>query len=584
MTKRDSAGQLTPGGCGLRNCEGNATPGCGTIHQPVLRLATSNRFAGIPRRNAAVMLLSAGALVAVTETVFPTIYGSTVPPLWAVQLPVGLFVVGVALGVADRFWRLPWQRPSFAIVLAFFGCLAAGLLGGVSWPNSGDEYSYVFLTDTLLSGRFWVAAPPDPELFSAFHVSVHDGRTFSPYPPAWSALLVPFRALGALWLANPLLTVLLGVALAGSCCRLGLGPAVRRPALALVLLTPFTFFLGGSLFPQTMAAALVASIVWAQLADEARPHPWGKLLIGALFGILLLTRYDVVAVVALVYAIDRLAMRRFAAIPDGLLLILGTLPFVACLAVYNAGVTGNPFQLTISWAGPVALGAPDADAGTGLLMLRAAVFNVFWAGALAQFGGLPVAVLAVAAFVLKIRRRTCRFYDFLFPAALVFYAFMPFTGGHQYGPRYWFWAWPLSILTIATGLITEAGDIHSAVRRIGFEAFASACLVYAAGAFCVLLVTTHAYIEARRAVFDAPLPQARAIVLIPDRQLTMWWWQIAPIPALSLDFTRNGIDFSAPVLYGRADLPDAFQRACRQEGRDVFQWEPPGRMVQVVCP
>jgi hypothetical protein len=527
------------------------------------------------------VLLAAGVSAAVTETSIPTIVGQPVPSLDAEHLILGLFVVGLALLVASRRWLLPWRRPTFAIVLAFFGCLIAGWLGGVSWPNSGDEYSYVFLADTFRAGRLWNPAPPDRVLFQSFHVLVKDGITFSPYPPGWSALLVPFRMLGAVWLATPLLTVLLGTALSGACRRLALPPSVQKCALALVLLTPFTLFLGGSLFPQTMAGALVACIVWAQLTDEASPHPWRKLLIGALFGALLLTRYDVFAVVALVYAIDRLVIRRFHAVTDGLPVLLGVLPFVACQLLYTAGVTGDPFQLVATWAVPNVFGSPE-ETPIAARLTQTALTDLFWLGTLAQFGGLPVLLLSAVALAIKIRRRTCRFYDFLLPAAVVFYSFVPFTGDHQYGPRYWFWAWPLAVLTIATGLVDEVGRLHIAGRRVAFEGFATACLMYAAGAFCVLLVTTHAYIAARRAVF-VPQPESRAIVLVPPRVLKMWPWQRLVIDASSLDFTRNDLDYKDRVLYGRADSPDAVSRACRMDGREVFRWEEPGRLVRTAC-
>lgn len=36
------------------------------------------------------------------------------------------------------------------------------------WPNSGDEYGYLYLADTLLRGRFYNPAPPAPGLFDFF--------------------------------------------------------------------------------------------------------------------------------------------------------------------------------------------------------------------------------------------------------------------------------------------------------------------------------------------------------------------------------------------------------------------------------
>lgn len=529
-----------------------------------------------------VLLLAAGVMGALTETQVPTIIGRVTPLIDAGHLVIGFLIVGIALAVANQFWRLPWRQPGLAIVLAFFGSLIAGWLGGVSWPNSGDEYSYVYLTDTLLAGRLWNPEPPDPVLFDNFHVLVMNGRTFSPYPVAWSALLVPFRVLGAVWLANPLLTALLGTALMGAFRQLDVSPIVQKPALALVLLTPFTLFLGGSLFPQTMASALTACIVWAQLSDEVQPRRWRKLLIGTLFGVLLLTRYDVFAIVAVVYAIDRVVIRRFNVVADGLLVSAGWLPFVACQFAYNFGVTGDPLQLAANWGTAAIPSVPAEYAGTSVVTFTT-LKDLFWSGTLAQFGGFPVLVLAMIALTMKIRRRTCRFYDFLLPVTMIFFTFVPFTGSHQYGPRYWFSTWPVAILTIASGVVDEAGHLHIRGLRVAFDGFVTACLVCAGAAGCILLVTTHIYIAARRVVYDWPQPQVPAVVLLPSRLLKIWPQQVTPIFAWSRDFTRNAIDYDAPVIFGRADAPDAIARACRLDGRVIFRWEEPDSLVRVDC-
>jgi hypothetical protein len=552
------------------------------VVQPGSRLNDIARSSALVPWRSAALLLALGVVAGLMETRVPTIIGRVVSMLDGIHLAIGVLAVVVALAAANRFWCLPWRQPGFAIALAFVGCLVAGWLGGVSWPNSGDEYSYVFLADTLRAGRLTNPGPPDQELFETFHVLVEGGRKFSPYPPGWSAVLVPFRTIGAVWLANPLLTALVGIALMGAFRQLKVSPIVQKPALALVLLTPFTLFLGGSVFPQTMACALVACIVWVQLTDEAQPRLWRKLLIGALFGILVLTRYDVFAIVAVIYAIDRLALRRLHAVADALPVILGWLPYVACHMAYDFGVTGNPLQLTATWAAAGDPGLPG-DTSFAIQLLFSAVKNLFWLGSLAQFGGLPVLILSTIALAVKIRRRSCRFYDFLLPAAVVFYSFVPFTGGHQYGPRYWFWAWPIAMLTITSGLVDGSGYFRIGGRRVALERFAAACLVYAAGAFCVLLVTTHFYIAARRAVLDGPLPDARAIVLLPSRSLRLWSWQDGGINAWSSDFTRNDLDYDGQVIFGRSDADDAIQRACRLDGRKVFQWEGQGPLVPMTC-
>jgi hypothetical protein len=529
------------------------------------------------------LLAALGVLAGLTETFVPDIVGVVFPPMNIAHVLMGLLAVAVALKLADRMCTLPWRRPETTIGLAFLLCLAAGWLGGVSWPNSGDEFSDLFLTDTLLAGRLWNPAPPDPWLFESAHVLVNEGKAFSPYPPAWSALLAPFRTLHAIWLAAPLMTLLLGIALRGACLRLQVSPVAQNAALALVLLTPFATFLGGSLFPQTMSAALVACIVWAQLTDDARPRVVHKLLIGALFGVLMMTRYEVMPLVLAPYLVDRLVRRRLAAVADAAPVMLGLLPFVAASAAYNWGITGNPLQMTAQWVGPVTPGSIAEAELYEPLDPGASQRWLYWLGSLAQFGGFPVLVLAVAALAVKCRRRSWRFYDALLPIALVFYEFVPFTGGNQYGPRYWFWAWPAAVLTIVTSLVDQAGDLTLWRRRVRFGGFAAASLAYAAAAFCVLLTTTHTYIASRREAYGAIPPSARSVVMLPVRLVMLWPWQLGPLGYYPNDFTRNGIGFDSPILYVRGDVPDAVSRACRLS-RPVFRWEEPGRLLPVACP
>ncbi len=540
--------------------------------------------AGLRPWLSAVLMAVAGAILGLTETRFPGIVGNPHPFADAVVVCIGAAALVSAFLVAPTFWRLPWRRPSAAIAIAFFGCLVAGWLGGVSWPNSADEFDYLYQAKTFASGRLWNAAPADWELFEQFHLQVGDGRLLSTYPPAWPAILLPFSLLGITWLTNPLATVGLGVALNGVGLRLGLSDVVRKSVLALVLLTPFTLFLGGSLFPQTLSAALVAGVVWAQLADESAPRRWLKLVIGALFGVLLLARIDVFAVVVPVYAIDRLWFRRLGAIADGVWVVAGLLPFALGFGVYNAAITGNPLLLPSVWAAGSLFGTTDDGYGATELA-RAFSRNLYLLSRLAQYCGLVVAALGLVGLVSKLRHRgRLRFYDLLFPGAVLFVAFLPFAGGHQYGPRYWFWAWPFAAFTAATALVDASGKLRLLGGTISIERLAAANLALGIGAFAVLLVTTHDYIEARRQIYAFPRPAAPAIVLLPHRDILLWPWQAQKVYAFGQDFTRNDIDLKGPLLYANLDVPDAVARACKLEGREVYRWEPPGRLVREACP
>lgn len=530
-----------------------------------------------------VVLLSAGVAAVCVETIAPTIDGS-VAPLWNLaQALVGVLIVRLMLRIDDRFSRIPWRSPAVTLVLAFVGCIMAGLVGGVAWPNSGDEYSYVFLADSLRAGRFWHAVPSDFELFRTYHVLAGEGRLFSPYPPGWSAALVPFRVVGALWLAAPLMTLTGGTALLGALRRISPSAKALNPLLAVALLNPFVLFIGGSLFPHSMAFALVAGITWAQLADEEAPRRMRKMLLGVLFGMLLLTRYDVFAFVAVVYAVDRLVFRHWRAAIDGVSVAVGFLPFAGFLLAYNTAITGNPLQLTATWA--PASEYPIEMPGTLTEWVASIVLhNVFWVGALVEYGGLPLIMMGMFGLAAKLSQRRLRFYDALFPAAVVFYSLAPWTGGHQYGPRYWLVAFPLASLTIASGLTDNGGRLHLRGYSIELRRFAAATLVFSIVAFGGLMVMTRLYINERRSVFDAVPTEQPAVILLPDRAIKLWPWQNRDMIAQNLDFTRNGINTSGSVLYGRLNVPNAVARACQLGGRAVFEWHLPGTLIRASCP
>jgi hypothetical protein len=514
-----------------------------------------------------------------SETWEPSISGELAPAGNGARFIVGWILLCLARSGIPA--ALPFRGVGTVIGLAFAGCLLTAVVGGVAWPNSGDEYSYIFLADLLRHGRIAAAALPDPALFESSHVSTYGGWTYSPYAPGWSALLAPFRAAGIEVLVNPLLTALLGAVLAGVLARLKVGPAIRRTAVALVLLVPFTLFLGGSLFPQTLAAAVVAGIVWLQVGDEGAPGRWRKLAIGALFGVLLTTRYDVLAVAALPYVVDRLLVRRLAALGDGAWVALGFLPFVVLHLGYNLALTGNLLTLPAAWGGASSLLKPGVP-----LHLRAALallFDLQFVGELAQFGGFPVVALALLGCFTRVRAGTCRFWDFLLPSAIVFYSFVPFSGGHQYGPRYWFWAFPVCVITIATSLVDASGLLRVGSRRVQFEGFAACCLLFGGVTFCGLLITTRTFMQARQAVYAEVPPLLPATVLVPGRQLVLWPWQTAAVEASSLDFTRNDPPFTGAVLYGRDNVENSVARACRLPGRQVYRWTP-GGLQHVECP
>ena len=122
-----------------------------------------------------------------------------------------------------------------------------------------------------------------------------------------------------------------------------------------------------------------------------------------------------------------------------------------------------------------------------------------------------------------------------------------------------------------------------AARKAIFGGVVAANLMVCAISMPWLIATTRAYIDARREVYAAIPPVTPAIVLVPDRTLQLWPWPRHFIPAYSLDFARNDVDFSGPLLYGLMDAPDAIERACRLSGRAVLTWSASSALAPTAC-
>jgi hypothetical protein len=112
--------------------------------------------------------------------------------------PVVLILLGLVLAIqatdlVARFAAVPatlaahWRGVALGVAIAgFVGSLA------VVWvlrafPNSGDEYEFLFEAETFLARRLWNPLPPFHELFTVS--ALVDGKWMALYPPGWPLLL-----------------------------------------------------------------------------------------------------------------------------------------------------------------------------------------------------------------------------------------------------------------------------------------------------------------------------------------------------------------------------------------------------------
>jgi hypothetical protein len=135
--------------------------------------------------------------------------------------PVILALLGLILAVqgtnlVSRFAALPIALTAHrrAVVLGVTVAGVAGTLAVVwvlrAFPNSADEYAFLFEADSFLAERLWNPLPPLHEAFAFLHISQVDGKWAALYPPGWPLLLAGVRLFALpFWLACPLAGIVL---------------------------------------------------------------------------------------------------------------------------------------------------------------------------------------------------------------------------------------------------------------------------------------------------------------------------------------------------------------------------------------
>lgn len=480
----------------------------------------------------------------------------------------GLGLMLAALGLVARRPApalQPGNRRRLALLAGWGGLVlvtAAVVLD--RFVNSADEYAYLFQSLTYAAGRLWNPAPPLGQALAADYTWVSGDKWVGQYPPGWPAMLTAAQTLGLPpWSVGALLGAASVALVFHLQRREGAGPAAF-PATLLYALAPFTVFNAASLHSHMPAAllALVAVLVALRIDKSPRPALWA-LLLGAVLGALGLVRYLTAALVALPIGLSllRLGLRR--AVPLGLLVGLGALPFAALLLGYHAAITGDPLR-PVYYFGGRTVDHLYFDAAGIALALRISVGRVvelmLWTMPL-------VPLLAVAVPAIKARAGTFRAYDAVFPLSVLLFCFYPFDGANRYGPRYWFEAWPLLVVGIGTAV---GGLAEGRVRRLGLHALWLGAAV-AAAALPFVAWRYHGIVVERQEVARLVAAQglSQAVVLVKADPGTQFRME-------GDDLARNGLAAEGPVLYARADRTTAAAlKAAFPERRVWVYWREP---------
>ncbi|HKW01572.1 MAG TPA: glycosyltransferase family 39 protein [Vicinamibacterales bacterium] len=441
-----------------------------------------------------------------------------------------------------RFGRACAERPrAFLIGGAVVVALVTATVGWLvleHFPNSGDEYCYLYQADTLLAGRLSNTPHPLQPFFETSHIIERGGRLFSVFPPGWPLMLAAGMRVGLPpWTLNPLLSAAMFVLVFWLARRVTGDDATA--ALASVMLATTNYFLltGASYFSHTACATLVAGAMIAMLR-MAEGRAWSAAAAGLLAGLAVITRYYTPVLCLLPLTIVLLRERPWRT--EYLWAIAGALPPIVFMLVYNHTLSGN--ALVLSKGGVEQYDELWFATGfwrRGAEFMGAHLFDLMLWTPPALFIAYLAGVRRAAPFKSRLGAVGAGF------ACLVLglYPYMN-RGGNQYGPRFYFDGFPLLVIVAAAAVFgaTRYEDRSRASRRLVYLYFASVVAHVAIAA--MQLQATHAQVDERldltRRVAASSISRALVFVETPIGL------ERAMFPD---DFTRNGIDFSPPVLY-----------------------------------
>ena len=173
-----------------------------------------------------------------------------------------------------------WAAGAPLVVLALVAINRWVLL---DFPNSGDEYVYLYQAQTMAAGRLWNAPIEPAEVFAVNYIVQEPGRVFGSFPVGWPLALAAVIRMGVPpWLLNPIL----GALTLGLVWQLGsrlYSPRVGVSAAALVAVSPFFLFNGASYFSHTFCGALLLGAACLS-AREDRTPAWVPMAAGLLVG------------------------------------------------------------------------------------------------------------------------------------------------------------------------------------------------------------------------------------------------------------------------------------------------------------
>ncbi len=440
-----------------------------------------------------------------------------------------------------------------AAALVACAALLPALIAGLTldgFPNSGDEYAYAFQAEQFAHGRLWAPAPPLDYSLVAYRTWIIGDKWVSQYPPGWPAFLaLAFRLHLPGWAANVTLGALSAALLLAAFWHTS-RPALRMAAAGVYVLSLFYLLNAASFYSHILSAVLITLLCLTCIWYQRNQRTQALLLCGALLGLIAITRYFSLVLLLPAFGCFLVNQRRRPAQLIALI-VLGALPFLAALLAYQDAITGDPLRSSYSVMADrdIALSLQPQAVMRGLrLSVHQLAELGLWSTPL-----LPVALLVCLSA--KWQSRSLAFHDLILPGFVLGYVFFADLGGNRYGPRYYFDAYPLLLVTLFSTQPLRRGWT---ARLLTAPVVVSAVLVsaiYMLIAIPLALGEYHQQVLRRAEVYRLSTQQGlRNAIVIVENSVSRG--------LRAVDLARNDAQLNGSVLYARPDASVAeLQRA-----------------------
>lgn len=387
---------------------------------------------------------------------------------------------------SDRM--LPWVLAAFVTVSA----------ATISWqvlervPHIPDSAVYLFQASGFAQGVVTPKAPPSPESFACYMIAFDDDVWYAVTNPGFALVLAVGVKLGVPWLVNPVL---------GGICVLLAHRLARRLAdrgtahlfALLVATSPWFLFLAASMMTHVLATALLLGAWFLVRPASGGGSFVGPLGAGLLLGYMVVVRpLDGVVVGGLtgvwLLFVHRAGIVRVVSYSVGC--VVGALPAAAFNALLTGSVAKDPFSTYVDriWypgANRLGFGAEvgNPPGGWGILdplvghglpdALLNANQNLYNIGF--ELFGWAVGSLALAGFHLLAGKtsRVDRWFLVYTAVLVAAYSTYWFSGGPDFGARYWFsvfvpcvW-WTVRGLSTVVELVRQRCGVEDCAARAG---------------------------------------------------------------------------------------------------------------------